>query len=101
MTIIQTFDTSDEPANPLTKRLTLTAGILVLGLVIIKIWINNVMVEYGRELEKVTVSQKSLRVENQILQNEVYTLSTLSKISTRSSELGFSSPQHLQYIRAD
>lgn len=98
MTIIKKFE-PDEPRKGFSKKYI---AVVVLGLFIltvIEIWASNNVVEYGEKLEKLSTLSKALKLENQTLENEMAKMESLSSVASRSSELGFSVPESIQYIR--
>lgn len=98
MTIIKKFDT-EEPRKSFSKKYI---GLLAAGfffLLIVEIWANNNVITYGEKLQKLSSLSKSLNMENQILENEIAKQESLNKIASHSAELGFSSPESIQYIR--
>ncbi len=102
MTIIKKFDTKEinKPSQKvfLIKVIFLTAiGFFIL--IILEIWANNTVVTYGDKLESVTVLQKTLLMENQILENEIAKKAALTNIASESAILGFSKSEKLEYIR--
>lgn len=69
------------------------------SLMLIEIWVNNTMIAYGERFAKLTTAEKNLRMENQILENEIARKSSFINIASESSRLGFSSGQSILYIR--
>lgn len=99
MTIIKTFDTSEEPQKSFPKRYFVFTIFGLIVLTLIEIWANNTVVSYGSKFEKLSILQKNLQMENLILQNDIAKNSSLVVIASKSAELGFSSTQSIQYIR--
>ena len=98
MTIIKRID-QDKPNYTLSKKLTFFIGICMVFLIIAEIWINNSLITYGVKMEKISVLEKNLRMENQILQNEIAKKTSLVNVATESAKLGFSSSEKVEYIR--
>lgn len=98
MTIIKTFDT-EENQKKFPRKYMVLAAVCLFALVLVEIWASNTVIAYGEKYEKLSVMEKNLKMENQILQNEIARNSSLNVIATRSSELGFLSPQSIEYIR--
>ncbi len=96
MTIIKKFETQEKKSYP---KKTIIIGISLMVLVILEIWVNNTMAEFGKKLNDITSSEQSLRLENQILENQIAKESSLSNIASESAILGFSRPKDVQYIR--
>lgn len=103
MTIIKKFDMSElekpEGIFHLSKKFITLSIISILILVIIEVWASNTVVTFGDRLERVSALQQSLRMENQILENEIANRSSLINIASESAILGFSKPSDVQYIR--
>lgn len=98
MTIIKKFE-PEQPKKGLPKKYIslMAAGIFILMLV--EIWASNNVVTYGEKLDKLSMLTKTLSLENQILENEIAKNNSLQNIASKSSELGFSDPKSIQYIR--
>lgn len=98
MTIIQKFE-PEEPQKGFPKKyISLALGVIFI-LMLIEIWVSNNIVTYGDKLEKLSNLSKTLTMENQILENEIAKTKSLQSISSKSAELGFSTPESIQYIR--
>lgn len=98
MTIIKTFDT-EENQKKFPRKYMVLAAVCLFALVLVEIWASNTVIAYGEKYEKLSVMERNLKMENQILQNEIARNSSLNVIATRSSELGFLSPASIEYIR--
>lgn len=98
MTIIKKFE-PDQPKKGFSKKYIALSLICLFVLMLIEIWISNNVVTYGEKFEKLSSLQKTLSLENQILENEIAKKESLNNIASRSAELGFSEPQSIQYIR--
>src|SRR5690349_20954290 len=98
MTIIKTFDT-EEVKNKFPRRYIVLTVLGLFILTIIEIWASNTAVSYGEKFEKLSLSEKNLKMENQILRNEIAKRTSLSTIASESAQLGFSEQQSIQYIR--
>lgn len=98
MTIIKKFE-PEEPKRGFSKRYIALSVVGLFVLVLVEIWAGNNVVAYGEKLEKLSTLQKTLNLENQILENEIAEKESLNNIASRSGELGFSEPQSIQYIR--
>lgn len=103
MTIIKTFDTNSEEKKDenkrLPKRYIVFCGVGIFILTILEIWANNTIITYGEKFEKLSILEKELDMENQILENEIAKNASLANIASKSAKLGFSSEQSIQYIR--
>lgn len=98
MTIIQKFET-EEPKKGLPKKYIGMVLVCLFILMLIEIWVSNSVVTYGEKLEKLSVLSRNLSLENQVLENQIAKNVSLTNIASKSSELGFSAPSDIQYIR--
>lgn len=98
MTIIKTFDT-EETQKRFPKKYIVLIIVSLLTLTIVEIWASNTVVAYGEKYEKLFAMERNLRIENQILENEIAKNASLNMISSKSADLGFYSNQSIQYIR--
>ncbi|OGE36979.1 hypothetical protein A3B45_00100 [Candidatus Daviesbacteria bacterium RIFCSPLOWO2_01_FULL_39_12] len=98
MTIIKKFEPVKNEKG-FSKKYILFSFLFILTLVILEIWIQNNMVLYGGKLEKISKLEESLEMENQLLENQIATQSSLTSLASKSAELGFSKVEKIQYIR--
>ena len=68
-------------------------------LTLTEIWATNTVIAYGERFEKLSVLDKNLKTENQILENNIAKNSSLNSIASKSAQLGFYANQSIQYIR--
>ena len=107
MTSIQKFDTNIEKKKRFSFKLNVFASkkyiyfamSSLLFLVIFEIWVNNTLASFGSKYENISMLQQSIKLENQVLENELALQTSLVNIATQSSTLGFSKPKQIQYIR--
>ena len=98
MTIIKTFETEDTK-NKFSKKYIIFSLTGLLILTLIEIWVSNEAVAFGEKFEKLSILEKGLKMENQILENEIATTSAFLNVATASASLGFSIPKTVQYIK--
>lgn len=98
MTIIKKFE-PEEQKKGFSRRYIALSVVCLFVLMLVEIWAGNNVVAYGEKFEKLSTLQKTLNLENQILENEIAEKESLNNIASRSGELGFSEPQSIQYIR--
>lgn len=98
MTIIKKFE-PEEPKRGFPKRYISLTAVCLLILMFIEIWASNIVVTSGERFERLSALEKTLNLENQILENEVAKQESLSSVASKSAELGFSTPESIQYIR--
>ena len=103
MTIIKTFDTAETQNGVrlvgIPKKYIVLTIISLVILALIGIWVSNTAVAFGDKYKKLADLEKNLKMENQILENEIAKNSSLSSIASKGAELGFSSTLSIQYIR--
>lgn len=99
MTIIKKFEPFDENKKKFSKKFIAFIGCSILILIVLEIWVNNNMVLYGEKFEKISQLQRILKMENQILENEIAKNASLKNLASKSAELGFIKPETVQYIR--
>lgn len=98
MTIIKKFKPEDLGKRSRKKPFIIIA-LCLLVLIIAQIWVNNTVVSYGGRFENISKLKETLEMENQLLENEIATDSSLINIATKGAELGFSRLESIQYIR--
>lgn len=98
MTIIKKFE-PEEYKKKFPKKYFYLSALGLFMLVIVEIWASNGAVAFGEKFEKLSNLERNLKMENQILRNEIAKKTSLSTIASKSAELGFSSEQSIQYIR--
>lgn len=97
MTIISKFKTAEPKKYP--KKYLGLAAVCFFVLILIEIWASNNVVTYGEKLEKLLILQKTLNLENQVIENQIAGQEALISIASTSAELGFFEPESIQYIR--
>lgn len=83
----------------LSNKLVYLSFFGIFILIVIQVWASNTIVTYGDRLERISLLQQSLRMQNQILENEIAGRAALTSIASESAMLGFSKPDKVQYIR--
>ena len=98
MTIIKKFE-PEQPKKVFSKKYISLVAIFLFALTLVEIWTNNTVVIYGEKFEKLSTISKQLNLENQILENEIAKNTSLNSIASKSAQLGFSTPESIQYNR--
>lgn len=80
-------------------KFMVVAGVLILGLVIVEIWVVHTLSSFGVKIKKIEELQNNLELENEILENEISLGSSLNKIASSSASYGLEKPKKVQYIR--
>ena len=100
MTNLKKFDTNLEKRTPLKAKRYLYLGVvLLLFLVVFEIWVNNTLATFGAKYENISNLQKTLKLENQVLENEIAKQISMISIATESASFGFTKSKDIQYIR--
>lgn len=98
MTILKKIEPV-ENKRKFPRKYIILATLSLLVLTVVEIWASNTVVAFGEKYEKLSSLEKNLQIENQLLENEIATFSSLKTIASKSAELGFSKLQSIQYIR--
>lgn len=98
MTIIKKFE-SIEQKKKFPRKYIVMAIIGLFSLTLMEIWVSNNVIAYGEKYEKLSVLEKNLKMENQILENKIAENSSLKIIASKGAELGLSRSEGIQYIR--
>lgn len=80
-------------------KFMVVAGILILALVIVEIWVVHTLSSFGVKIKKIEELQNNLELENEILENEISLGASLNKIASSSAFYGLEKPKKVQYIR--
>lgn len=98
MTIIKKFE-PELPQKGVSKKLAASVAACLFVLTLVQIWVSNTVVSYGEKFEKLSYLEQTLKMENQILENEIAKRASLTNLATKSAELGFYKQDSIQYIR--
>lgn len=98
MTIIKKFE-PELPQKGIPKKLAAYIAVCLLVLTLVQIWVSNTVVSYGEKFEELSLLEQTLKMENQILENEIAKRTSLTNLATKSAELGFYKLESIQYIR--
>ncbi len=98
MTIIKKFEPAENKKR-FPRKYIMLVSISLLLLTVIEVWASNTAVAFGEKYEKLSNIEKTLKMENLVLENEIATNSSLKTIASKSAELGFSKLSSIQYIR--
>lgn len=98
MTIIKKFEPIEQKKNNYAKYILIIVASLF-TLTLGEIYVSNSVIAYGEKYEQLFSLENNLKMENQIIENEIAKSSSLSVIATKSAELGFSGSQSIKYIR--
>ncbi len=71
------------------KKYLIFGILIILPLVLLEIWSVNRLATLGVEINKLENTSSALKLENQVLENEIAKRSSLQQIETASKQLGF------------
>lgn len=97
MTIIKKFEPAEQKKSG--KKYIYLAVVSLVILTLFEIWVSNTVIAYGEKYKKLSDLEKNLKMENQILENEIAKNSSLHSIASKGAELGFLPLSSIQYIR--
>lgn len=97
MTIIKKFEPAEQKKSD--KKYIYLAVVSLVILTLFEIWVSNTVIAYGEKYKKLSDLEKNLKMENQILENEIAKNSSLHTIASKGAELGFLPLSSIQYIR--
>lgn len=69
--------------------------------VVLEIWSSNRLASYGEQLAVLQKDILNLKLQNQMLSNEVAVKSSLSQIDDVSGKLGFNKIKSIEYLKID
>lgn len=81
-------------------RLVKIIGVFLIIVFILEIWMVNRLSTYGTKIEQLQEAEVNLKLENQILENQIAQNNSLAQIEERSSLLGFGNTKNLEYIKS-
>lgn len=84
--------------NNLKKKAIILIAFMVLGGIVLEIWVTNRLVTYGEKIAEIQTAKSKLKMENQVLQNQISEHASLNKIRKYASNLGFKSGGKVEYI---
>ncbi len=83
------------------RKLVLTLAILITLGAMMQIWVLNRLSTFGEKISQIERNKTSLKMENQILENQIAQYSALQKIKVQASNLGFQTSKNIEYWQAD
>lgn len=66
-----------------------------------QIWVLNRLSTFGEKISQIERNKTSLKMDNQILENQIAQYSALQKIKVQATNLGFQSSKNIEYWQAD
>lgn len=74
-------------------------GLIILIVAVLEIWSVNRMATYGAEITKLEHSKSVLKLENQLLENEIAQRSSLTNIERYRIYLGFEKVKKIEQVK--
>ncbi len=81
------------------KKILIFLGILIVMVVVLEIWSINRLATYGEQINKLDRIKASLKVENQVLANQIAQKSSLSSIEKYTIYLGFEKAKNIEVVK--
>lgn len=97
MKITKKFE-SEENRKKFPKKYIILSVSGLFILIVSQIWASNNVIAYGDRFEKLANLEGNLKIENQLLENEIAKNSSLKTIASKSAQLGLTPFQSIQYI---
>lgn len=101
MTIIQKFDPEkyEETGFLAHKKLVFLLSFSLLILIVAELWIGHTVTKFSEKFDNISKLQETIQNENQVLENEIASKSTLGNIASESATAGFYETHNIKYIR--
>ena len=84
----------------INKKLIGLSLLIILPLVVLEIWSINRLATLGVDINKMNATASSLKLENQVLQNQIAKRSSLETIDNNAKALGFQNIKSVQKVTA-
>lgn len=97
--LIQLAKTPDQRYLKRKSAYVVSGILLFLSLSILEIWLVNRLVSFGQRMHQLMLAQTTLELENQLLENQLASKTSLNYLSLRSEQLGFASSKNVQYLK--
>lgn len=103
MTITKKFEKTEEEkiAAKRTRFIIFIALLPVAVLSLLQIWVSHTTANFSGNIERIKLIEKTLTFENKIIENEIAEASSLAKIASESSQLGFLTPKSVEFISSE
>lgn len=87
--------------RPSGRKLVLVLFILITMGAMMQIWVLNRLSTFGERINQIERNKTALKMENQILENQIAQYSALQKIKVQAANLGFKSINQIEYWKSD
>lgn len=94
MTILKKFETD----SILRKKIIILPVVIILLVSVLEIWVVNRLATYGDQISQLQQREASLRMENELLENEIAEKSSLNQVDKASKSLGFEKVKNFEYV---
>lgn len=89
-----------QPQNLLKKQIFFLFGIIIIMVTILEIWAVNRLATFGDQISKTNEAKNALKLENQLLENQIAQQSSLLQAANTAQALGFENIKNIQYINS-
>lgn len=97
--LIQLTKTPDKRHFKRKSAYVVSGILLFLSLTILEIWLVNRLSSFGQRMHQLMLTQATLELENQLLENQLALKTSLNYLSLKSEQLGFVSNKDVQYLK--
>lgn len=80
------------------RKILMLMLLVLLSTVVLEIWISSRISTFGSKIFLLNQEESDLQLQNQLLQNEIATSSSLNEVSKAAQLLGLEDIRHLEYI---
>lgn len=94
MTILKKFETD----SILRKKIIILPIVVILAVSVLEIWVVNRLSTYGDQISQLQQREASLRMDNQLLENEIAEKASLIEIDRASKSLGYQKVKNFEYV---
>lgn len=84
----------------LKRKIGLFLSLILIPVIILEIWSLNRLSTYGEQISSLENTKSALKLENQILQNEIARKSSLRLMESASKLYGFKNVSKIEYLKS-
>lgn len=81
------------------KKVLVVLFLVVVVLIVIEIWAVNRLSDFGGKIAKIEQTKQALKLENQVLENQIAQSQSLSKIQEEAKKIGLDKIKNIKFIR--
>lgn len=94
MLLLRNFDVTSK----FRKKIIFSAISLIVLTTILEIWAVNRLATYGEQITRLERTKQALVMENQVLENEIATKTSLKDVYEQSKNLGYEKIGKIEYL---